>query len=327
MYRGVVIGCGAIGSRIDETGHPLGVQSHASAYGKCTRTELVGVCDIDKERAAACARVRDVPFYCTDHLALLAACRPDMVSVAVETEAHAAILRDVIAFPGVRLVICEKPIAKTTAEASILIAQAAERGCRLIVNYTRHFLPMTTMVGKMIAAGQIGEVRVVNGFYTKSITHNGTHLLDLLRCWCGELNVLTACRASWPGTSIEHVDVTLRLSSGATATLHALDACDYSLFEIDIIGSRGRIRVTDGGNRVACYRVRDHALFTGYRELEPTSQLLESCLQDMMRYVIDASCDLLDGVALAQGRYCSGEQALAVLNLAEQAMKAAGDSP
>lgn len=313
-----------IGSQIDEAGHPLGVQSHASAFKNCARTNLVGVSDIDRERASACARLRSVPFHCMDHLTLLASCQPDIVSVAVPTEVHAAILRDVIGFPGVRLVICEKPLARTTAEASILIEKASERKCRLIVNYSRHFLPIMTKIGEKIAAGQIGEVRAITGYYTKSILHNGTHLLDLLRFWFGELHVETARLASWAGASNENINLMMCLSNGAGVTLHALNAADYSLFEIDVIGSQGRIRLIDGGNRIAFHKVINHALFTGYRELEPCPYVMESCLQDMMRHVMEASCDLLDGVPIPESRYCSGEQALAVLELAEKASRTAG---
>ena len=313
-----------IGSQIDEAGHPLGIQSHASAMKNCARTNLVGVSDIDSARASACARLRSVPFHCKDHLTLLDTCQPDIVSVAVPTEVHAAILRDVIGFPSVRLVICEKPLAGKTAEAAILIEKAAKRNCHLIVNYTRHFLPSMAKVAEKITAGQIGEVRAITGHYTKSILHNGTHLLELLRFWFGELHVETSRLASWEGASNQNINLMMRLSNGAGVTLHALDAADYSLFEIDVIGSRGRIRLTDSGNRIAIQKVIDHALFAGYRELEPLPCVMENCLQDMMRHVVETSCDLLDGVPIPKSRYCSGEQALAVLELAEKASRTVG---
>ena len=325
IYRAAIIGCGMIGSHIDETGHPLGIQSHASAFKNCVRTNLIGVSDIDRERASNCARMRSIPFHCVDHLTLLDACRPDIVSVAVPTEVHAAILSDVIGFPSVRLVICEKPLTGTTADASVSIEKAAKMKCHLIVNYSRHFLPIMAKIGEKIAVGQIGEIRAISGYYTKSILHNGTHLLDLLRFWFGELNIETARSTSWAGASNQNINLMMCLSNGASVTLHALNAADYSLFEIDIIGSQGRIRLTDSGNRIAFHKVRNHSLFTGYRELEPCPHVMENCLQDIMHHVVEASCDLLDGVPIPKSRYCSGEEALAILELAEKALRIAGN--
>ncbi|MFH0780869.1 MAG: Gfo/Idh/MocA family oxidoreductase [Pseudomonadota bacterium] len=323
-YRAALIGCGAIGSKIDEGGNTLGIQTHAAAYQACSRTELVGICDVDADRVAACAKNRNVVRYYQDHRAMLESCFPDVVSIATATSSHDHILHDVLDFPGVKLVICEKPIASNFQIALDVVRKAEAVGCRLVVNYSRHYLPVMAQVRNIIGDGKIGAVRLVNGFYTKTLVHNGTHLLDLLFWWFGRMQLVHAEPGSWAKNSNDFCNVTLKMAGGMPVYLHSLDAKDYSLFEIDIIGSSGRISITHGGNVVKIWEVEDHMLFAGYREFAANPRVTENCLNDLMLTVIETSLDMLGGDEDAATRCCMGNDSLAVLKLAEDAVDLAG---
>lgn len=325
-YRAALIGCGAIGSRIDEGGHALGIQTHAAAYRACPRTELVGICDVDPGRAAACAKSRNVAQYHQEHRALLESCFPNVVSIATETSAHDQILHDVLDFPGVKLVICEKPIASSFQIASDIVRKAEDVGCRLVVNYCRHYLPVMAQVRTLIIEGKIGAVRLVNGFYTKTLVHNGTHLLDLLFWWFGRLKLVHAEPGNWTKGRNDFCNVILKMAEGAPVYLHSLDAEDYSLFEIDIIGSAGRVSITHGGNKVKIWEVKGHRMFAGYREFAPHPKITENCLNDLMLTVVETALDMLDGDEGAATRCCMGNDSLAVLKVAEDAVNLAGAS-
>lgn len=309
---------------MDEKGHALGVQTHAAAYQACSRTELVGVCDSDPACVDRCGRHRCVSVRCTDHRELLELCRPAIVSIAVPTIRHAQILDDVLSFPGVQLVICEKPITLDSREAISLVEQAELIGCRLLVNYSRHYLPGMARVGRWIAQGRIGEFRLANAYYTKSVMHNGTHLIDLLRWWLGELRVVQASPAHWSGGMVEYCDVIFETPESSRVNMYALDAREYSLFEIDILGSAGRIMVTDGGDSITIREVRPHTAFPGYRELGPVLDEEHGCLRDMMLRVVDVGVDLLEGHESKTRRFSSGHDAVASMELAQHAMKIAG---
>jgi predicted dehydrogenase len=322
-YRAALIGCGVIGSSIDEgKEHVMGIQSHAAAYQACARTELVGVCDVDSVRTAACAKIRCVSKHYNDYRILLESCVPDVVSIATETATHDQILRDVLAFPSVKLVICEKPIASNSILATQLVAIADTTGCRLVVNYSRHYLPAMEQIRKHIIGRRIGKIRLVNGYYTKSLVHNGTHLLELLRWWFGDLRLVHSASAVWADSCPEYCDVLFKLHGGEPVYLHALDSRDYSLFEIDIIGSTGRISVTKGGDLVSTWEVKEHSLFEGYREFAPIPRIAKNCLNDLMLSVVDTALDMLEGDEEATERCCFGKDAVAVLQLAEDVMQA-----
>src|SRR4051812_27059367 len=107
--RAAVIGAGAMG------------RNHCRVYRELPGVELVGVADADPATAERAGRSFQVPHFATPG-DLLAAARPDLVTVAVPTMAHLPVALGVIA-QGVHLLV-EKPLAFTVAEGRQIIAAA-----------------------------------------------------------------------------------------------------------------------------------------------------------------------------------------------------------
>jgi len=69
-------------------------------------------------------------------------------------------------------VICDKPLATTLAEAKELMALARERGLVFAVTLNNTGYPMIRQAREMIAAGEIGDIRVVHAAYIQDwLTH------------------------------------------------------------------------------------------------------------------------------------------------------------
>jgi predicted dehydrogenase len=64
-----------------------------------------------------------------------------------------------------RHVICEKPLATTPGESAELVRLAREAGVVNAVNFNIRFYPLNQHVAAMVAAGELGEVRLVTGHY------------------------------------------------------------------------------------------------------------------------------------------------------------------
>jgi predicted dehydrogenase len=62
-------------------------------------------------------------------------------------------------------VLCEKPLTMTTGEARELAAIAIRKKLANCVNHNLRFYPVVQQVRAMIAAGELGEILVVNGTY------------------------------------------------------------------------------------------------------------------------------------------------------------------
>ena len=62
-------------------------------------------------------------------------------------------------------VLCEKPLATTSAEARELVALAQERKLVGAVNYNLRYYPLCQEAHRRVRAGALGEVRIVHGEY------------------------------------------------------------------------------------------------------------------------------------------------------------------
>src|ERR1041384_1151540 len=98
--RAAVVGAGHMG------------QYHARVYAELWDVDLVGIVDIDPSRAAAIATQYEASAF-GDHRDLIG--RVDVASVAVPTEQHFHVARDLLE-AGVSVLV-EKPITPTLAEA------------------------------------------------------------------------------------------------------------------------------------------------------------------------------------------------------------------
>jgi predicted dehydrogenase len=145
-----VIGCGRIATKEHLPGF-----ARAARAGACT---LVGVCDLDRERAAAVARPYDVPAFDSAG-ALLERARPDVVSIATLPSSHRELVLQ--ALDAGCHVLCEKPVAMHAGEADEMVAAAERAGRLLSVCFEYRYWDEAMYVRDRIAAGDLGHVHSV----------------------------------------------------------------------------------------------------------------------------------------------------------------------
>ena len=137
-----IIGGGAMG------------QHHTRIYSEMKNVELVGICDVDKNRAEALAKAHNTkPYF--DHKELLRQ-ELDAVSVVVPTTLHARVALDVIE-SGTNLLV-EKPIANTIENADIIIKAAHDAKVKLMVGHVERFNPAVLKLKEIIDSGRLGKI-------------------------------------------------------------------------------------------------------------------------------------------------------------------------
>jgi predicted dehydrogenase len=140
-------------------------RNHVRVWSKMDGAELVGVVDINHERAAAVAAefdtrvLRDVDSLTSEKI--------DAVSLAVPTKEHCRI--------GCRLldsgmdVLVEKPMASTLAEADGLIA-SAQRGNRILqIGHLERFNPAVIAAKRIVSRPMFFEIHRLGMFTPRSL--------------------------------------------------------------------------------------------------------------------------------------------------------------
>ncbi|MCF0248215.1 MAG: Gfo/Idh/MocA family oxidoreductase [Synergistes sp.] len=109
---------------------------HARIYNEIMGAELVGVADIDKERAGMIGDRFCVPAY-SNIEELMKDAHPDAVSIVVPTSAHYEVARTAIE-NGLHVLI-EKPVTTTVDEAEDLLERAVKKDVILQVGHIERF--------------------------------------------------------------------------------------------------------------------------------------------------------------------------------------------
>lgn len=313
VYRTALIGCGKIASEF--AGDPgfagQGVCTHAQAYAACGATELVAICDRDAAKLERCGRRWNVAARYRDASHLLAEQRPDIVSVCTPDATHYEVIDAALRTEGVRAVLAEKPLALDMGQARALVALAAQRGVVLAVNYLRRYAERIAWLQDYLHSGGAGTVRLVSGLYSKGTLHSGTHWLDLARFLLGDVVRVAGCNRLQEAGDDPTLDVRLEFKSGAVGALFGCSEDDFSVFEMDVIGTRGRVCLTEAADSVEVFTVRDGVPAVGYRGLVRQSRT-QKVLANVLLAVVE---DLVRCIGTGGAPRCAGSDAVRALEI------------
>jgi predicted dehydrogenase len=139
-------------------------RNHARVYRELPQAELIGIADIDPQRARAVAA--EFGAEVLDGPEALAG-RVDAVSVAVPTADHASVGCALLRM-GLDVLV-EKPMAASLAEADELIATAQQNARLLQVGHLERFNPAVLAAEKIVAQPLFFEVHRLGVFTPRSL--------------------------------------------------------------------------------------------------------------------------------------------------------------
>lgn len=288
VYRAALIGCGKIASEFaDDPGvADTGICTHAQAYDACADTRLIAVCDTDEVKLERCGRRWNISARYRDAGKLLEEQRPEIVSVCTPDPTHYELVQAALLTPGVRAVLAEKPLALELTQARELVKLAAQRGVVLAVNYLRRYAERIIWLREFLRSGKLGEIPLVSGLYTKGTLHSGTHWLDLSRFLLGELVRVGGRDRLHESGDDPTLDMYLEFATGTVGELLGCSEDDFSVFEMDLLGTKGRVRLTHSADIIDVFMARDDVCGNGYRGLVHESRA-DHALRDVLLHVVE----------------------------------------
>ena len=193
-----VIGCGTIANN-----------AHIPSYMNNPETEIAYFCDIIPERAEAAVEKYGCGKAIVDYKEALSDPEVVAISVCTPNNLHSKISID--AMRAGKHVLCEKPAARTYAEALEMQKVQHETGMTLNIGVVNRFNDNVNRIKEIIDSGELGEVyqvyvsfrahRSIPGlggdFTTKAVAGGGAlidwgvHYLDIVMYCCGDPKPLT----------------------------------------------------------------------------------------------------------------------------------------
>ena len=136
---------------------------HTEQIRRLGNVEVAAVASIDDAMAKQFADSMNVPHSTGDYHEILADPTIDAVHIVTPNVLHFPMAK--AALEAGKSVLCEKPLTLTSAEGKKLVDLAARKGLANAVNHNLRYYPVVQHVRQMIAAGELGEVLIVNGTY------------------------------------------------------------------------------------------------------------------------------------------------------------------
>jgi predicted dehydrogenase len=307
VYRAAVVGLGNIGFKLNLDPLRKDVWSHVAAYEACSRTELVAGVEIDSENRSLFREHKPkVPVF-ERVQEMMESCHPEIVSICTPGPAHRSVLEEIVRYP-VRAIFCEKPIAPHVPDGEEMVRICREKGIVLAVNHTRRWDPNYLQMSKAISDGRIGKPKLCHSFYSGQVYNIGTHLFDAIRMFLdGNARMVSALSPNI-GEEDPHVSGWISFDTGAVCTVLPVGKREDVLFEIDVVGENGRIRIVQNGESVESFAFADSLHYSGYRELrtitldppEPGDRFVNA-IYDIVQVIegtkADPNCSGKDGLA------------------------------
>ncbi|MCL6509719.1 MAG: Gfo/Idh/MocA family oxidoreductase [Anaerolineae bacterium] len=135
------------------------------------RHRLVAVASRDPDRAQSYAQAWQIPHAFGSYEAMLASPEIDVVYISLPNSLHAH--WTIQALRAGKHVLCEKPLATRVEDVDAIAAAAAETGKQVAEAFMYRHHPQTLKVKALIASGAIGDVRLVRGSFTFTLTDRG----------------------------------------------------------------------------------------------------------------------------------------------------------
>ncbi|GIO88138.1 oxidoreductase [Paenibacillus faecis] len=147
VYRVGIVGCGGIANG-----------KHLPSLSKLANVELAAFCDIVPERAeeAAAKYGIDGAKVYADYREMLKEEKLDIVHVLTPNDSHAEI--SIAALEAGNHVMCEKPMAKSAADARKMVEAAKRTGKKLTIGYNNRFRPDSLHLKKLCEEGKLGHI-------------------------------------------------------------------------------------------------------------------------------------------------------------------------
>jgi predicted dehydrogenase len=139
-------------------------QMHIANYLTTPNCRLAALCDADAGRVAEVARERGVEPTFTDADEMFRSGEIDAVSICTPNAYHAPM--SIAALEAGLHVLCEKPMAMSTAEAQRMIDAADKAGKVLSIHFNHRMSPYVHAMKNYVESGDLGDI-----YFARTIWH------------------------------------------------------------------------------------------------------------------------------------------------------------
>ncbi|UQZ85423.1 putative oxidoreductase YcjS [Paenibacillus konkukensis] len=136
----------------------IGTSKHLPSLAKVPQARVIAFCDLEEDKAALAAKQfgADGAKVYSDYRKLLEESAIDVVHVCTPNSSHAEIT--VAALEAGKHVMCEKPMAITSADAKRMLEAAKRTGKKLTIGYQNRYRQDSLYLKQLCEMGELGDI-------------------------------------------------------------------------------------------------------------------------------------------------------------------------
>ena len=265
------MGCGNIGGHYDERPQDNNVYTHAGMYQSTEAFSLVCAADTDTKRLDEFGRYWHVKRLYPTPEEMFKNEALDILSIATPDESHCRIILDSLKYKPPRMIFTEKPLATDLESARDVCEKCRKKNVTIVVDYIRRWDKNHQSIRQFLRQGELGPTQAIVGYYVRGLRHNGCQMINLLQFLFGKIISVQAMGDSTLGSldGGPSINVRLTFENDTEAYMLAIDQRGYgfSIYEIDILGQNGRIRMIDGSKKIELYKAEKDSQFPNFKKL------------------------------------------------------------
>lgn len=310
-YKAAIIGCGRMGWLFDEDPLTKKPCSHAGAYTSFEKTELVAVCDIDKERLDGISKRYNVKGKYLDYKEMLDKEEIDILSIC--THEHGKIFKYAAGTGKIKAIFCEKPFSNSMKEGEEMLEASKKYNIPVTVDHTRRWDPTFRKMKELVDKKTIGYIDTINAFCTVGWMNGGTHLFDILRFYIGDAEWVQGHIVDDPSCD-PGGRALIKFKNGSMCFVDSMWR-DYVYFGADLIGSKGTMKTTgmirskQGIEVSTAVKSKGES---GINELKKEKIGVPECKPPL----IEALEEIVKGIETGKPTSCTGEDGLKAVEIA-----------
>ena len=273
MYKAGIIGCGNIATYIDDDCARKEIWTHSKAYSVHFKTLLTSVCDNDPQKLSKFRGPNEISRY--DSYAEMAENENlDIVSICTPTNTHLPIIQD-LADCGIKAIFCEKPLSESTENSSKIKEICKTKNIVIGVNFMRRWDPVFKQAKQILESGQVGKIKTITAHTGTALFMSASHLLDMIVFLGGPVKTVYGKLQRDFVRSVHGQDdfgghAYFELVNGVDGFVKASATSENQLpFEIDVIGTTGRLRIFNYGSTLELSKFEKHQFMSKYQNWRP----------------------------------------------------------
>jgi predicted dehydrogenase len=272
-YNAVVVGSGSIGAtKPDKFDSPKtkNVLTIAHAFYKHPQIELIGIVDTDISKAKSAARKwKTVSYKSIDQID-----KPiDIMALCIPTDKHYDFINNHFNLSKSmtpKVLLAEKPFCNSYDEAVKAKNILYKKDIMTSIDYIRRYDTSVQMLKQDIESGHIGEIYSCIVHYDRGLVRDGCHAIDICNYLFGKFlggGILSGRRCNDYDDKDLTYPVHMVYENCGNVFMVPGNGEAFSIFEIDIIGEKGRIRLVDHGLKLEVYKVEKEKTYGTYNAM------------------------------------------------------------